>query len=164
MNNSMFMTIVGSTQGLVSEGAFTPESVGNIYQNGHEDEISIETFNYASSIPVNIATGQPNGQRTHAPFSVVKLLDKSSPLLAEALKNGETLTKVELKAYRTSYMGREEHFYTVSLEDAIITNISATNTKNGPTEYITFSYRKRELRHEIASTSSFDDIRTGINA
>ncbi|WP_324171607.1 Hcp family type VI secretion system effector [Sulfurimonas sp.] len=163
MQNSMFMTIIGSTQGLISEGAFTPDSVGNIYQNGHEDEISIETFNYGSSIPINIATGQPNGQRILSPLSIVKLLDKSSPLLSEALNNGETLKKVEIKAYRTSYMGREEHFYTIILEDAIITNINATNTKNGPTEHVTFSYRKRVLRHEIASTSSSDDIRTGVN-
>ncbi|VAW49736.1 hypothetical protein MNBD_GAMMA04-1171 [hydrothermal vent metagenome] len=38
MENSIFMTIQGSTQGAITEGAFTPESVGNMYQNGHEDE------------------------------------------------------------------------------------------------------------------------------
>ena len=45
MSNPIFMTIEGKTQGLISEGAFTPESVGNLYQEGHEDEIKIYSMN-----------------------------------------------------------------------------------------------------------------------
>ncbi len=164
MDNSIFMTIKGSTQGLISEGAFTPESVGNIYQNGHEDEIFIKTFNYGSAVPVNTATGQPSGRRTHEPLSIVKHLDKSSPLLAEALNKGETLTHIELKIYRTAYTGKQEHFYTIALEDAIVVDINALNTEEeGVFENVNFVYRKISLRHETASTSSSDDIRTGAN-
>ncbi len=164
MENSVFMTIKGSTQGLISEGAFTPDSVGNIYQNGHEDEISIQKFNYGSTVPVNSSTGQPMGQRTHSPFTIVKLLDKSSPLLFEAANKGETLNNVDLKVYRTSYLGKQEHFYTVALEDAIIVDIGVSNSEDGLVEHVSFSYRKIELRHDIASTSSSDDIRTGVSA
>lgn len=163
MDNSVFMTIKGATQGFITEGAFTPDSVGNIYQNGHEDEIFIQDFNYGSSVPVNVGTGQPNGQRTHSLFNIVKRLDKSSPLLFEALNKGETLTNVELKVYRTSYMGKQEHYYTVALEDAIIVDIDVSNSEIEPVENVSFTYRKIVLRHEIASTSSFDDIRTGVN-
>jgi type VI secretion system secreted protein Hcp len=162
MQNSIFMTVKGSTQGLISEGAFTPESVGNIYQNGHENEIFINSYDYGASTPVNRSSGQPMGQRTHDFLNILKLVDKSSPLLFEAHNKGETLTYVELKAYRISYLGKQEHFYTIALEDARIVNLNSSSSLGmEPTEIISFSYRKIELRHEIASTSSSDDIRVG---
>ena len=165
MKNSIFMTIKGSTQGFISESAFTPESVGNIYQNGHENEIFIDSYEYGSSTPTSHATGQPIGQRTHDALNIVKLVDKSSPILFEAHNKGETLTSVEIKIYRTSYNGKQEHFYTIALEDARIINLSSSSSQElDPTEFISFSYRKIELRHEIASTSSSDDIRTGQNS
>ncbi|MFT5836107.1 MAG: type VI secretion system secreted protein Hcp [Sulfurimonas sp.] len=157
------MAIKGSTQGLITEGAFTPESVGNIYQNGHENEIAIKSFDYGTSTPINIS-GQITGQRSHQPLSVVKYLDKSSPLLFEASNKGETLSSVELKVYRTSYSGKQEHFYTIELEDAIISSITASSNGSEPVEYLNFSYRKIELRHETASTSSSDDVRMGVKA
>ncbi|PHR59058.1 MAG: type VI secretion system tube protein Hcp [Arcobacter sp.] len=161
MENLVFMTINGSTQGLITEGAFTPDSVGNIYQNGHEDEVAIKSFDYGTSTPLNQA-GQISGQRSHQPLSIIKLLDKSSPLLFEASNKGETLTTVELKVYRTSYMGKQEHFYTITLEDAVISSLTASSNGSEPLEYLNFSYRKITLRHETSSTSSSDDIRTGI--
>ena len=162
MESSIFMTVQGSTQGLISEGAFTPESVGNTYQNGHEDEIVIQEFYYGTNTAVN-TKGQITGQRTHQPLTITKPLDKSSPLLFEASNKGETLTSVELKVYRTSYLGRQEHYYTIALEDAVISSITVSSYGSEPAEAISFSYRKIELRHEIASTSSSDDIRTGLN-
>lgn len=163
MLNSIFMTVKGSTQGWISEDAFTPDSVGNIYQNGHENEIFITSYEYGASTAINPATGQPVGQRTHDSLNVVKLVDKSSPLLFEAHNNGETLTHVELKAYRTSYAGKQEHFFTIALEDARIINLNSSSSSEAePTELISFSYRKITLRHETASTSSSDDIRVGV--
>ena len=64
MKNSLFMTIKGSTQGLITEGAFTPESVGNVYQNGHENEIAIKSFDYGTATLINML-GQIAGQRSH---------------------------------------------------------------------------------------------------
>ncbi len=172
MDNPVYMSIEGSTQGKITEGATTPESIGNIYQNGHENEAMVKAFTHNINIPRNTTTGQPTGQRTHNPLIVTKLIDKSSPLLYNALTNGETLTKVELKFYRTSYAGKPEHFYSMVLEDAVITNMDAEmesqeNTAAGqvlPLEKVSFSYRKIEWRHETASTSGGDDWRVGVNA
>lgn len=162
MENSVFMTIKGSTQGLITEGAFTPESVGNIYQNGHENESAIMSYDYGTATPLNQA-GQISGQRSHQPLRVTKHLDKSSPLLFEASNKGETLTTVELKMYRTSYAGKQEHYYTIVLTDAVISSLNSSSNGSEPIEALSFSYRKIELRHETASTSSSDDIRTGVS-
>lgn len=170
MNNPVFISIKGSTQGLITEGAFTPESVGNVYQDGHQNETLVKGFSHNIKIPRDPNSGQPSGQRSHQPMVVTKLFDKSSPLLYNALTKGETLTNVELKWYRTSYTGKPEHYFSVVLEDAVIVDIQAsmdaelglTVTDVAPLENVSFSYRKITWRHETASTSGEDDWRIGV--
>ncbi len=172
MNNPVFISIKGSTQGLITEGAITPESVGNSYQDGHENEAMVKSFEHAISIPRDPQSGQPSGQRVHEPLVVSKLFDKASPLLYNALTTGETLEEVELKWYRTSYAGKPEHYYSMVLEDAVIVNIEASmssepgekTTQVAPLEKVAFSYRKITWRHETASTSGSDDWRKGVGA
>ncbi|MGE0050983.1 MAG: Hcp family type VI secretion system effector, partial [Arcobacter sp.] len=125
MNNPVFISIKGSTQGLITEGAFTAESVGNSFQKGHENEALVKAFNHNIKIPRDPQSGQPSGQRVHEPLVITKLVDKSTPLLYNALTKGETLTNVELKWYRTSYTRKPEHYFSLVLEDAVIVNIDS---------------------------------------
>ena len=170
MNNPIFISIKGSTQGLITEGAFTAESIGNSYQRGHENEALVKAFNHNIKIPRDPQSGQPSGQRVHEPFLITKLIDKSSPLLYNALTKGETLPTVELKWYRTSYAGKPEHYFSIILEDAVIVNIDmfmdmeldANKSQVSPLEVISFAYRKITWRHEVASTSGEDDWRIGV--
>jgi len=170
MNNPIFISIKGSTQGLITEGTFTPESVGNSYQKGHENEALIKSFSHKISIPRDPQSGQPSGQRVHAPLVFSKLFDKCSPLLYNALTKGETLTEVELKWYRISYAGKPEHFFTIVLEDAVIVDISSSldneedvsTSQVAPLEHVSLAYRKITWRHETASTSGEDDWREGV--
>ena len=39
MPTPAFISIEGSNQGKITAGAFTEDSVGNVYVEGHEDEI-----------------------------------------------------------------------------------------------------------------------------
>ena len=39
MPTPAFISIEGATQGIITQGAFTEDSVGNIYIEGHEDEV-----------------------------------------------------------------------------------------------------------------------------
>ncbi|BAK74069.1 MULTISPECIES: Hcp family type VI secretion system effector [Arcobacter] len=170
MNNPVFISIKGSTQGLITEGAFTAESVGNSFQKGHENEALVKAFNHNIKIPRDPQSGQPSGQRVHEPLVITKLVDKSTPLLYNALTKGETLTNVELKWYRTSYTGKPEHYFSLVLEDAVIVNIDSfmdmqvgeTKVQVAPLEKISFAYRKITWRHEVASTSGEDDWRIGV--
>ena len=173
MNNPIFMSVQGSRQGLITEGAYSKASVGNSYQSGHDKESLVKGFTHNITIPRDPLSGQPSGQRVHAPFVVTKLMDKASPLLMNALVTGETLPKIEIKQYRTNYEGKLEHYYTTILEDAVIVDIKgdAPHRIEGvevadvaPLEHVSFSYRKISWRHEIASTSGEDDWRKGIGA
>ena len=170
MNNPIFISIKGSTQGLITEGTFTPESVGNSYQKGHENEALIKGFSHNINIPRDPQSGQPSGQRVHEPLEISKIFDKCSPLLYNALTKGETLTEVELKWYRTSYAGKPEHYFSIVLEDVVIVDIDANmeneegqaKTQVAPLEKVSFAYRKITWRHEAASTSGEDDWRMGV--
>ncbi len=167
MPTPAYLSVEGETQGNITAGNFTEASVGNIYQEGHEDEALVEAFEHKIFLPRDPQSGQPTGQRVHQPLKVTKVIDKSSPLLFRALSTGERLPKVELKFYRTSAQGTMEHYYTMSLEDAIITNISQymPNCQDPGMAHFThledveFTYRKITKTHEVASTAESDDWR-----
>ncbi len=128
MATPAYMSITGTKQGLITAGAFTEDSVGNTYQEGHEDQVMVQGFNHEVIIPRDPQSGQPTGQRVHKPVVITKVFDKASPLLLAALTSGERLTKVEIQWYRTSAAGTQEHYYTTVLEDAIIVDIRTTCT------------------------------------
>ena len=167
MPTPAYLSIAGSTQGNITEGAFTEDSVGNIYQEGHENEILVEAFSHTVTVPTDPQSGQPTGQRVHQPLTITKVFDKSSPMLYKALTTGERLPTCELKWYRTSKTGTQEHYFTIRLEDAIITNITGrmpncqdpSKAHFTQLEDVSFSYRKITWTHEIASTSGEDDWR-----
>jgi type VI secretion system secreted protein Hcp len=167
MPTPAYMTVEGATQGNITQGAFTEESVGNIWQEGHEDEVLIQAFNHSVMIPRDPQSGQPSGLRTHRPVTVTKIFDKASPLMYQALCNGELLPKVEIKWYRTAPSGVQEHYFTIKLTDAICVDIQSympncqdpANQSFTHLEDVSFSYRSIEWTHEVASTTGSDDWR-----
>lgn len=167
MPSPVYIKIEGSKQGLISAGASTEASIGNNWQSGHEDEILAQYVSHVVTVPTDPQSGQPTGQRVHKPFEFITVLNKSVPLMYNALTSGEKLDKVEVKWFRTSTTGQQEHFFTTILEDAIITNIvcdmpHAQDPKNA--EYtqllkVCMNYRKVVWEHGSAGTSGSDDWR-----
>ena len=68
MPTPCYISIEGKTQGNITAGAFTPESVGNIYVQGHEDQMLVQEFSHIVTVPTDPQSGQPSGQRAHKPF------------------------------------------------------------------------------------------------
>ena len=171
MPTPAYLSIEGATQGTITDNTFTEASVGNVYQEGHENEILVQAFSHRLKVPTDIQSGQPTAQRIHKPLTITKLFDKSSPLLYVALSTGERLPKVYLKFYRTSVTGTQEHYFSIELEDAIITDIEAyMHNCQDPDcahfthlEDISFTYRKITWSHEAAGTSGADDWRKPIS-
>ncbi|EJL02427.1 MULTISPECIES: Hcp family type VI secretion system effector [Pseudomonas] len=167
MATPAYMSIVGTKQGEITAGAFTADSVGNTYQEGHTDQIMVQGFQHQVSIPRDPQSGQPTGQRVHSPLVVTKVFDKASPLLLQAMTEGEVLVIVEIKWYRTSAAGIQEHYYTTTLEDAIIVEIKdyMHNCQDPANSHFThlqdvhFSFRKIRWDHVACSTMGADDWR-----
>jgi len=162
-----YMTIEGVKQGKITAGANTMDSMSNRYQEGHEDEVTVQAFQHEIIIPRDPQSGQPSGQRVHQPLKITKIFDKSSPLLYAALASGERLSKVTIKWYRTAMAGTQEHYFTHVLEDAMIVDIRghSPNAQDPAMrdfthmEDVEFTYRKITWTHEVAGTSGDDDWR-----
>ncbi len=102
MPTPCYISIQAKLKANITAGAFTADSVGNIYTEGHEDEMLVQQVDHIVTVPTDPQSGQPAGQRVHKPFKFVVALNKSVPLMYNALASGESLPTVELKWYRTS--------------------------------------------------------------
>jgi type VI secretion system secreted protein Hcp len=172
MPTPAYLTIEGTKQGPITQGTLTAESVGNIWQEAHKDEILVEAFKHELLIPTDPQSGQPTGQRVHQALVITKVYDKSSPLLYTALTTGERLSKVQIKWYRTTPEGTQEHYFTHELEDAVIVDLKAymPNCQDPKQAHFThlediaFTYRKISWTHVAGGTSGSDDWRAPVMA
>ncbi|MDZ3992505.1 Hcp family type VI secretion system effector [Pseudomonas sp. Teo4] len=170
MPTPAYIKIEGQTQGNITAGAFTADSVGNVFVEGHEDEILVQEIKHQVTVPTDPQSGQPSGQRVHKPLIFTSSLNKATPLMYQALTTGERLPKVEICWYRTSVEGKQEHFFTTSLEDATIVEINTVlpHAQNKEHENFTqlievsLSYRKITWTHTIAGTEGSDDWRQPV--
>jgi len=139
-----FLTLQGRVQGSIK---------GGVTQRGREGTIAVIEASHEIMAPVaNTGGGGAVGKRVHKPFVIKKELDKSSPLLYQAMVRMEDLNTWELKCYAITGTGIEIQNYTVKLTDAFITGIRFVlpNTKDAhssslnPYEEIEFTYRAIE--------------------
>lgn len=170
MPTPAYIVIKGRTQGLITDKAFTPDSVGNIYVEGHENEILVQEIKHQVCVPTDPQNGQPAGLRVHKPLTFTCAMNKAVPLLYQALVTGEELSMATIRWYRTSSEGKQEHFFTTELVDAIIVGINtvlphAQNQENANYTQlveVSMSYRRISWEHKAAGTSAVDDWRKPI--
>lgn len=152
--DSIYMSVVGQAQGLISENA----SPGN---EGHEDEITVFGFGHSVTIPTDPQSGQPTGTRVHRPLRIFKAFDNSSPRLYQALVTGELLPQVVVRFWRQNPSGALEHYYTIALEDALISDMTAAagSDGSGTREVVSYVYRRITWTMEISGVTASDDWR-----
>ncbi len=130
------MWVTGQNQGDIE---------GSVTDAGREGSIKVYVMEHEVKIPTD-ERGRPTGRHVDGPLKIVKEYDKASPLLEQALVTGERLSSVELNFFRTTSAGAEEHYYTVKLEDALITSVkpfSPNDSNDGRRlEEVSFSYHK----------------------
>jgi len=172
MPTPAYISINGKTQGNITKGAFTADSVGNVYVEGHEDQILVQEIEHRVTTPTDPQSGQPSGQRVHKPLVFTCALNKAVPLMYQSLASGEMLPNVEVQWFRTSADGKQEHFLTTKLEDATIVDITTVlphaldATKADFTQLIKVALASRKISwtHSIAGTEASDDWRKPMEA
>ncbi|APC17164.1 type VI secretion system protein [Pseudomonas frederiksbergensis] len=154
MANHGYMTITGKAQGLISAGCSTPESIGNKFQSEHTDEIMVLSYNH------NMANIGNINKSTHSPIIITKSVDKSSPLLAQALSNREEIN-CTLSFYRVSSFGRQEKFYSISIRGGVIADLTlevphvVLQNDAEPQEHLAIRYRDITWTHHTAGTCGY---------
>jgi type VI secretion system secreted protein Hcp len=95
---------------------------GDCTQTGRENLVLVYGTDHSLEIPRDTHTGLPVGQRIHKPYTVTKHKDKSSPKLFQACCSGETCSVV-FDYYRITPEGKEEKYFTITLDNAIIVSL-----------------------------------------
>jgi len=126
--------------------------------------IAVYDVTHSIEIPVDPLSGRVTGTRNHSPLTIVKHVDKSSPLLFKMCTTNEACAKFILTFYRHGADGVDEHYYTIELEDAVISGITTRNfEENKPyqmVEEIMFTYDTIIWTNEINGTEHQDSYRT----
>lgn len=149
------LTLEGEKQGKIE---------GSCEMQGRTGTILVYELKHNIYMPRDHHSGLPTSKRVHEPFTIVKMIDKSSPKLFQALCTGEHMKNVTLKFYRITKQGTEEHYYTTVLEDAIITGfqpampttLMAINDPYGHMEIVSFTYKKIKMTWEPTGIEAED--------
>lgn len=156
-----YLSLSGQKQG---------EIKGSVTQKGREGKIMVIAVDHEIISPRDAASGLPTGKRQHKPFTITKELDKSSPLLYNALVNNENIATWKLQFWTpqikaTSGTGVEVQHYTIELTNASIAGIefNMLNNKNpelakyAEFERIQFTYQKILWTWNDGGISAEDD-------
>lgn len=154
MANLSYMTITGKAQGLISAGCSTRESIGNKFQSGHTDEIMVLACIH------NINNPESTTSATHGPIIITKYLDKSTPLLAQALERREEID-CTIDLYWTNPAGGQEKYFSIAIKGGMISDrtfdiphvILQSNVE--PQEHLYIRYREINWTHHVAATSGY---------
>jgi type VI secretion system secreted protein Hcp len=149
------LTLEGEKQGKIE---------GSCEMGGREGTILVYELHHNIHMPRDPHSGLPTSKRVHEPFTIVKMIDKSSPKLFQALCTGEHMKNVNLKFYRITKQGTEEHYYSTTLEDAIVvsfqptipTTLTAANDPFGHMELVSFTYKKIKMTWEPTGIEAED--------
>jgi type VI secretion system secreted protein Hcp len=151
------MMVNGATQGHIQGGVIKPGLEGWIEVIGLDHEIIS---------PRDAASGLPTGKRQHKPLTITKELDKSTPLLFQALVNNENLKDVELRFFRPGKAGKEEQYFTIKLTNASISSVKMQNDSGSAvetTEHVSFVYQKIIWTWTDGGITAEDDWETPVS-
>jgi type VI secretion system secreted protein Hcp len=156
-----YLKLKGQKQGDIKSG---------VKLKGREGQIVVIAVSHEIVSPRDAASGQATGKRMHKPLVITKEIDRSSPLLINALVNNENLTTFSLEFYQPGTAagagaGLEKVFYRIELTNARIVDIQTimeNNThpdlvKYQPYETVAFVYQKITWTYVDGGITATDD-------
>lgn len=129
----------------------TGETSGEIQGGNPDQSIACLAFEHTVVSLRDAASGLPTGKRQHKPLTIVKPIDKTTPLLYAALCRNENLPEVVIQFYHPPVAGEQPTpYYTITLHDARISSVRnwKPNTRDlsadraGDLEEVSFGYQR----------------------
>lgn len=161
MASNGYLTLKGQRQGQIN---------GSVTEKGREGSILVHAYSNSIIDSRDPTSGLPTGKRVHQPITILKEVDRGSPLLWNALTNNENLTEWELKFWAANPAGVEKLIYTVSLVNASIASIRESMDDNlipaqatlPLQEEISFTYQKITWTWTDPTLAASDDWETPV--
>lgn len=116
-----------------------------------QNAIDILSFSFGASNTSTIGPGA-SGQESRAGradvsnITVMKFLDKTSPQLFSECVQGNYLKKVDI-IYDKPMGDKQEDYFKLSMEDALITSIQLSGSNENPTESVSFAFSKIKVSY-----------------
>lgn len=95
---------------------------GSCEIEGREGTILVQAFDHIVELN-NDEAGRSVSRRVHRPLTITKEIDRSTPLLYQALCTNELLPEVTLEWYRVDETGAQERYFTITMRDAWVSKI-----------------------------------------
>lgn len=136
-------------------GANQGEIKGSVMQVGREDSIMVIGWHHEFGTDAR-------GRVTHRPVTITKELDRSTPLISNALAANELLTTWVLRLWQPSPSGEEVHYFTIELENAHVSSIQREmlnnkypeNMQHREREHVAFVYERIVQTDELRGVTS----------
>ena len=121
------------------KGKKTGDIKGSVTQKGREGMIAVHSYHHHIISPRDAASGQATGKRQHGAFTIIKEIDKSTPLLHQAHASNETFKTWELKCFAPKISasaggGVEVNHFNIVLTDAVVSSMLSIMENNLDTE------------------------------
>lgn len=153
---SFFMTATGQKSGKIKGGSTI---------KGREGQIELLGIEQFVKSPRDAASGLPTGRRIHHPLQVAAKLDKSAPLLWNALVMNENLTEVKIdcwggisKASGIASGSGNKVYYTVKLTHAQLCEFQHFTAVDGTLCFVAaFTFQKIEWTWTDGGINAQDD-------
>jgi type VI secretion system secreted protein Hcp len=116
-----------------------------------KDAIDILSFSFGATQTAVIGAGSSGGEARAGRASVsdvtiMKVLDKVSPLLFDDCVTGNYLKKVDV-IYDKPMGDSQEDYFKIHMEDALITSIQLSGSSENPMESISFAFSKVKVSY-----------------
>jgi type VI secretion system secreted protein Hcp len=124
---NIFMQITGMT--------------GESVDGAHEDWIEVLSYSHGVSQATGSGESRSAGRATHQDFTIIKLLDKTSPKLALYCCNGTYIEEVTIELCYAD--GDQDRFMEYVLMDVIVTSAIPSGyagSEERPVEAVSFTY------------------------
>ncbi|MCX7013277.1 MAG: type VI secretion system tube protein TssD [Candidatus Sumerlaeota bacterium] len=128
-----------------------PGIPGSSEKDGRVGTIDVFAVDHELATPIDAGTGLPSGARQHHPLTILKQIDKASPLLYQVLVTGQDLGAVVLDFYRIDPDTRQEvKYYTITLGHARLIGVKLMMPTSFDPAYETYQHME-EVRFTYQS-------------
>jgi type VI secretion system secreted protein Hcp len=111
-----------------------------------KDKIEVLSWSHGVSMPLTSGasnTARAHGRSVHQDFTFTKYIDITTPTLNLKCTGGDDIKKIELTVFQADKAdGPDVQYYTITMEDVILTSVSIGGGGDRPIETVTFNYRK----------------------
>ena len=116
------------------------------------NHIDVLSFSWGVSQTSTYGAGQSGkeakaGRADFQNLSIMKVLDKTTPLLADHCATGNILKEVYI-LYDKPVGDKQDDYFRIYLKDALITSVQLSGSNENPTESVSFAFQGVEVAYK----------------